>query len=180
MFSSQPCRALDYFLESLLITTTSRTTTLPRRALSKATFRRPPSHSSIRWCCSSYNCVRRADSCQPAQHPTTFCCSTKHGYSFVICEHGSRSSWPASLSGMNGHWIRRRASELGLPHLDICWCSALVIGFMPSPPLLFVEQLLANARTTASPKQRLILVKRLCFVFIPANLRPQWQRCYGV
>src|ERR1035437_10155779 len=58
------------------------------------------------------------------------------------------------------------ATVRDLPYLDICWCSPLDMGFIPSPLLLFVEQPLANAKTTASPKQRLILVRRLCFVFI--------------
>ena len=32
-----------------------------------------------------------------------------------------------------------------------------------------VEQPLANAKATASPKQRLILLRRLCFVFISVS-----------
>ena len=49
------------------------------------------------------------------------------------------------------------------------WCSPPFIGFIPSPLLLVVEQPLANAKATASPKQRLILVRRLCFVFITVS-----------
>jgi hypothetical protein len=57
-------------------------------------------------------------------------------------------------------------SDLVFTHLDICWCSPLDIGFIPSLLLLVVEQPLANAKATASPKQRLILVMMLYFVFI--------------
>ena len=55
-------------------------------------------------------------------------------------------------------------SDLVVTHLDICWCSPLVIGCIPPPPL--VEQPLANTKMTASPKQRLILVMMLYFIFI--------------
>lgn len=53
--------------------------------------------------------------------------------------------------------------------LSIIRCSPPFIGFMPSPVLVVVEQPLTNAKATASPKQRLILVRRLRFVFITVS-----------
>jgi hypothetical protein len=50
--------------------------------------------------------------------------------------------------------------------LSIIWCSPPFIGFIPSLLLLVVEQPLANAKATAIPMQRLILVRSLCLVFI--------------
>src|ERR1035437_1123581 len=72
----------------------------------------------------------------------------------------------ASPWGITRPWIPSQSPDLVLNHLDICWCSPLVIGFIPSPLLLVVEQPLANAKATASPKQRLILVRSVFFVFI--------------
>ena len=50
--------------------------------------------------------------------------------------------------------------------MSICWCSPPFIGFIPSPLPEVDEQPLANAKAAASPKQRLILLRRLCVVFI--------------
>ena len=58
-------------------------------------------------------------------------------------------------------------NELVFTYLDICWCSLLDMGCIPPPPL--VEQPLANAKTAASPKQRLILVRRLFLIFITVS-----------
>src|ERR1035437_1967745 len=54
----------------------------------------------------------------------------------------------------------------GVYLLSIIWCSPPFIGFIPSLLLLVVEQPLANAKATAIPMQRLILVRSLCLVFI--------------
>lgn len=45
-------------------------------------------------------------------------------------------------------------------------CSAPFIGCMPSPVRVVDEQPLANAKANASPKQTLILARRLYFIFI--------------
>lgn len=70
------------------------------------------------------------------------------------------------------HWLLHRETENPSPdlvfaYLDICWCSPLDMGFIPSP--LLVAQPLANAKTIISPKQRLILVRRLFLFFITVS-----------
>lgn len=62
------------------------------------------------------------------------------------------------------------ATVRGKTYGVILLCSALFIGCIPSPVRVVVEQPLAKAKATASPKQRLILVRRFSFIFITVSV----------